>query len=198
MMSWTRPPKLFRYIYPHSYWECWLKQGVLFSFDDGPGPNTDTLLDLSSKYGVKFAFFILPEQANKYPEIISRIVKDGHILGSHFLQHRNHIMDTKTAFLSSLNESIQKIENISQNTIEFCRLPYGHILPWQEKWIIQNGSKHVLWSLDSKDYRLETKEKVITRIKNNIRSGDIVLMHDGETNHPKIVQIVEKCLQSIK
>ena len=116
-MSWIRPPKLLRGIYPSCLWNCWLNQDVLFSFDDGPGPNTDTLLDLSSKYGVKFAFFILPEQLNKYPEIIPRIVKEGHILGSHFLQHRNHIMDTKTAFLNSLNASIQKIENISQNMI---------------------------------------------------------------------------------
>ena len=198
MKSWTRPPKLFRKIFPSSIWKCWLSQDVLFSFDDGPGPHTNALLDLSLEDGVKCAFFILPEQANKYPEIISRILEDGHILGTHFLKHRNHILDTKTIFLNSLNESIQKIENISQNTIEFCRLPYGRILPWQEKWIIQNGSKHVFWSLDSKDYRLETKEKVITRIMNNIRSGDIVLMHDGEANHPKIVQIVDKCLQSTK
>ncbi|MDP6262032.1 MAG: polysaccharide deacetylase family protein, partial [Candidatus Marinimicrobia bacterium] len=104
-MSWTRPPKLLRYIYPHSYWKCWLQHDVLFSFDDGPGPNTEALLDLSLEYGVKFAFFILPEQADKYPEIVSRIVEDGHILGSHFLKHRHHIMDTKTTFLKSLNGS---------------------------------------------------------------------------------------------
>ena len=117
MMSWLRPPPLLRYIYSRSHWECWLEQDVLYSFDDGPGPNTNSLLDLAEKYGIKFAFFILPEQADKYLGIISRIVKDGHILGSHFLEHRNHMLDTKTIFLNSLNESVQKIENISRNTI---------------------------------------------------------------------------------
>ena len=85
MISYTRPPKLFRHIYPHSYWKCWVKQNILFSFDDGPGIHTNDLLDLSGKYGIKFAFFILPEQAQKYPEIISRIVSEGHIFGSHFM-----------------------------------------------------------------------------------------------------------------
>jgi len=106
MISWTRPPELLRKIYFSSLWKCWLNQDVLLSFDDGPSPNTKSLLDLSLEYGIKFAFFILPEQAQKYPEIVRRIVKDGHILGSHFSQHRHHIMDTKTTFLNSLNESV--------------------------------------------------------------------------------------------
>ena len=197
MMSWTRPPNFLRGIYPSSYWSCWLEQNVLFSFDDGPSPNTKSLLDLSLEYGIKFAFFILPERAQKYPKIVRRIVKDGHILGSHFSQHRHHIMDTKMTFLSSLNESVEKIENISKNTIQYSRVPYGRLLPWQEKWIDQSGYTHVLWSLDSKDYNLEPSEKIINRVQNNIQLDDIVLFHDGESAHPQIVQIVEECLKSL-
>ena len=197
MMSWTRPPKLFRHIYPHSHWKCWLDQVALLSFDDGPGPHTDELLNLSQVYNIKFAFFILPKQAQKYPEIVRRIVKDGHILGSHFSQHRHHIMDTKMTFLNSLNESVEKIENISQNTIQYSRVPYGRLLPWQDGWINQAGYTHVFWSLDSKDYNLEPSEKVINRVRDNIQSDDIVLFHDGENAHPQIVQIVEECLKSL-
>ena len=196
-MSWTRPPKLFSYIYPHSHWKCWMEQEVLFSFDDGPGPHTNSILDLAKKYEINLAFFILPEQAEKYPDTVQRIVHEGHILGSHFLQHRHHIMDTKTTFLNSLNESIRKIENISQNTIKYCRLPYGSLLPWQEKWIDNMGYKHVFWSLDSKDYNLEPRGNIISRVRNNIQLYDILLFHDGETSHPKIVQIVEECLTSL-
>ena len=195
MMSWTRPPKLFRYIYPHSKWECWLGQNFLFTFDDGPGPHTDELLNLSQGYNIKFAFFILPQQAQKYPEIVSRIVKEDHILGSHFSQHRHHIMDTKTTFLKSLNGSVEKIENISRNSIQYCRIPYGRLLPWQNRWINQSGYKHVFWSLDSKDYNLESKERIIYRVQDNIQLGDIVLFHDGEDSHPNIVQIVDECLK---
>ena len=197
MISWTRPPELFRKIYPSSIWTCWLDQDMLFTFDDGPGPNTGALLDLSLAYGIKFAFFILPEQAHKYPEIVNRIVQNGNILGSHFLQHRHHIMDTKLFFMNSLNASIQKIENISQSIVEYCRVPYGRLLPWQDRWINQTGYKHVLWSLDSKDYNLEPRETVIYRVLDNFQSGDLVLFHDGETAHPYIVQIVEECLKSL-
>ena len=197
MISWTRPPELLRKIYFSSLWKCWLNQDVLLSFDDGPGPNTNSLLDLSLEYGSKFAFFILPEQAQKYPEIVRRIVQDGHILGSHFSQHRHHIIDTKTTFLNSLNESVEKIENISQNTIQYSRVPYGRLLPWQDGWINQAGYTHVFWSLDSKDYNLEPSEKVINRVQDNIQSDDIVLFHDGESAHPQIVQIVEECLKSL-
>ena len=197
MISWTRPPRLLKRIYSSSCWNCWLEQDVLFSFDDGPGLYTNDILDLSEKYGIKFAFFILPEQADKYPEIVSRIVEEGHILGSHFLKHRHHIMDTKTTFLKSLNGSVEKIENISKNSIQYCRIPYGRLLPCQDGWINQAGYTHVFWSLDSKDYNLEPSEKVINRIRDNILPNDIVLFHDGEASHPRIVQIVEEALKSL-
>ncbi len=196
-MFWTRSPELFKKIYSLSLWNCWLKQDVLLSFDDGPGPHTDELLNLSQVYNIKFAFFILPKQAQKYPKIVRRIVKDGHILGSHFSQHRHHIMDTKTTFLNSLNESVEKIEDISQNSIQYCRIPYGRLLPWQDGWINQVGYTHVFWSLDSKDYNLEPAGKVINRVQDNIQLDDIVLFHDGESAHPQIVQIVEECLKSL-
>ena len=195
MISWTRPPELLRKIYSSSLWKCWLNQDVLLSFDDGPGPNTKKILDLSLEYGIKLAFFVLPEQAQKYPEIVRRIVKDGHILGSHFSQHRHHIMDTKTTFLNSLNESVEKIEDISQNTIKYSRVPYGRLLPWLDGWINQGGYTHVFWSLDSKDYNLESSEKVINRVRDNIQSDDIVLFHDGEDSHQNIVKIVDECLK---
>ncbi len=197
MISWTRSPELLRRIYSTSIWKCWLNQDVLLSFDDGPGPHTDKLLNLSQEYDIKFAFFILPHKAQKYPDIVRRIVKEDHILGSHFSQHRHHIMDTRTTFLKSLNGSVEQIKDISQNTIKYCRVPYGRLLPWQDRWINQVGYTHVFWSLDSKDYNLEPIEKVINRVRDNIQQDDIVLFHDGEDSHPEIVQIVDECLKSL-
>ncbi len=197
MISWTRPPELLRRIYSSSLWKCCLKQNVLLSFDDGPGPHTDELLNLSQEYNIKFAFFLLPEQAQKYPKTVQRIVRDDHILGSHFFQHRNHMFDTKSTFLNSLNKSIKIIESISLSRVEFCRVPYGCLFPWQVRWINQSGIRHVFWSLDSKDYKLEPWVKVINRVRDNIRPGDIVLFHDGEISPPKISQIVEECLKKL-
>ena len=137
------------------------------------------------------------EQANKYPEIISRILEEGHILGTHFLKHRTHILDTKAIFLNSLNESIQKIEAISRNTIHYCRIPYGRLFSWQEKWINDCNCEHVFWSLDSKDYLHESADSIIHRIRSKMQANDIVLFHDGENSHPEIVKIVEECLKSL-
>ena len=164
---------------------------------------------------IKFAFFLLPEQAQKYPEIVSRIVSECHILGSHFLKHRNHMLDTKTIFLKSLNDSIQEIESISKDTIQYCRVPYGHLFPWQDKWISQSGYEHIFWSLSSKDYLIEAREKVISRIQKNIQVNDIVLLvaiivgsasddgcqsvygdltDDGQNNVMDVIQLVNAIL----
>ena len=87
------------------------------------------------------------------------------------------LIDTKNIFLKSLNESVQKIEEISRNRIKYCRVPYGSLMPWQGTWIKMSKYQHVFWSLDSKDYNLEPRENVISRVRNNIHSGDIVLFH---------------------
>lgn len=197
MISWTRPPKILRHVYSLSLWQCWLDQNVLFSFDDGPSPYTEMLLDLAVSYNHSFAFFLLPEHVQAHPSIVLRMANEGHVIGSHFFKHRNYFLDKKSLFLQSVRESIEIIQSICQHEVVYCRSPYGRLFPHQQKWLSQAGYKHVFWSLDSKDYLNEPADKVIERIQKNLKNKDIVLMHDGPNGHPELVKIVEQTLKSI-
>ena len=158
MITWVRPPNLLKKIYSDSIWRCWFKQNILFSFDDGPSLNSLSLLDLALQMNVKFAFFILPERALKYPYIVKRMVDEGHIIGTHFMLHENHFFYSKKFFIDSLNKSIDEIQKITQHTIKYCRVPYGLLAPWQDWWIAESDYEHVFWSLDGQDYKNEGKE----------------------------------------
>ena len=194
MISWVRPPQLLKKIYYDSIWSCWLNQNILFSFDDGPSLNSSKLLDFALEMNVKFAFFVLPDRALKYPHIVKRMVDEGHVVGTHFMVHENHFFYSKKQIINSLHESIDKIQNITQHTIKYCRAPYGLLAPWQNLWISKSGYVHVFWSLDGKDYKNEGKEKIIHRIKQNINIGDVILLHEWEIESSMNVDIVKECL----
>lgn len=194
MITWVRPPNLLKKIYSDSIWRCWFKQNILFSFDDGPSLNSLSLLDLALQMNVKFAFFILPERALKYPYIVKRMVDEGHIIGTHFMLHENHFFYSKKNFIDSLNKSIDEIQKITQHTIKYCRVPYGLLAPWQDWWIAESDYEHVFWSLDGQDYKNEGKEIIINRIKQNIKIGDIILLHDWDIQNSVTVEIVNECL----
>jgi len=58
------------------------------SFDDGPDPeHTPRLLDTLARHNVKASFFLVGEKIEQYPEIVQRIVADGHMIGNHSYSH---------------------------------------------------------------------------------------------------------------
>lgn len=61
---------------------------VYLSFDDGPGNHTREVLDILRKEKVLATFFVLGEQAERYPELIRGLVEDGHALGNHTFNHQ--------------------------------------------------------------------------------------------------------------
>ncbi len=70
---------------------------ISLTFDDGPHPvYTPRLLDLLSEHGVPATFFVTGDQMVRYPEIMRRIVREGHALGNHSLTHID--VNTSTAF----------------------------------------------------------------------------------------------------
>src|SRR5918994_2009410 len=57
------------------------------TFDDGPGPTTPAVLDALAEAEVRATFFVLGRQAERHPELVRRIVADGHQLANHGYDH---------------------------------------------------------------------------------------------------------------
>jgi biofilm PGA synthesis N-glycosyltransferase PgaC len=114
------PYALQRYGYGPS-----VSRTISLTFDDGPDPVwTPRLLDLLSEYGVPATFFVTGEQTAKYPEIMQRIVREGHALGNHTLTHID-VSDT-TSFREQLEVSLADRITRAQTgqSATFFRLPY--------------------------------------------------------------------------
>jgi peptidoglycan/xylan/chitin deacetylase (PgdA/CDA1 family) len=162
------------------------KNTIYLTFDDGPNPNiTPRVLELLKKYNQKATFFCIAEKAKKYPEIVRKIVEDGHTLGSHDLHHRwtsNFRMTKKLT--EEIGESVRILEEAANCTkIRLYRPPVGlsnpHLFGVLKKFNLQC----VGWSKSTRD----GGNRILSAIKNipNLakataaQDGDIILLHDN-------------------
>src|SRR5690554_3401789 len=74
------------------------KNAIALTLDDGPHPNTNQILDLLQKHQMKATFFCIGTQVEKHPEIVQRMVNEGHIIAKHTYTHTS---DRKSTRLNS-------------------------------------------------------------------------------------------------
>lgn len=150
------------------------EKAVYLTFDDGPTPDiTERTLDLLAKFGAKATFFCVGEMAVKSPELVARILEEGHGLGNHTMKHENGWKTTnQTYFRSYLDCS----ERVSSNLF---RPPYGRISKSQAS-CIKKRSKLIMWDVLPGDFdEKTTAEECLERLTKHTQNGSIIVLHDS-------------------
>lgn len=155
---------------------------IAFTFDDGPDPKyTPLLLDLLVKYKIKATFFVLGSKAEKHPELILRIHKDGHLIGIHNFVHRSNWVMFPWTIRRDLDYSASVVEGITGVRPIYYRPPWGLLNLFD--FFILKPYKIILWSVMAEDWKSKGgSEKIKKRLLNKIKNGDVILLHDsGDT-----------------
>ncbi len=150
------------------------------TIDDGPYPgSTEKLLQALTEQKIKATFFILGENAAEYPDLLKKIREAGHEIASHSFTHR-HL--TKLSAAECRREFRQAAQVLGD--VELFRPPGGlyddKVLEEAEEY----GYRVVLWSIDTLDWQKPPVEQVVHTVMANIKSGSIILLHDGQANLP--------------
>lgn len=175
------------------------KREIALTFDDAPDTHfTPQVLDALKKMNVKATFFIVGNRAEKHPEIVTRMVREGHAIGNHSYNHANFNKLSDTAF----RVQIKKTDDILQRLISYrpviVRPPYGNVTEGQIKWLISQKKKIINWNVDSLDWKNLTAEQVSTNILSDIRPGSIVLQHSAGGKGEDLSGTVQAIPQIIK
>ena len=112
----TRPPQLLYWLYPSLVWKGKkTENSVYLTFDDGPHEKASEILDILLKYNTKATFFCIGKQIEKHPEILKRILSEGHIIGNHSYSHSkwNGFFSTqkKVSEIEQTNTLVSKLSN---------------------------------------------------------------------------------------
>ena len=154
---------------------------VALTFDDGPNPDaTPRILDTLAEFGVKAAFFILGAHAERWPELVHRVVTEGHQIGNHGYFHRK--LHFKSPFYVKRDLTLGKraIERAGAESPRFFRAPHGFRSPWVSAIANSLGERTIGWSLGVWDSDRPGVDAIVKRTLDGTRPGSIILLHDGD------------------
>lgn len=149
---------------------------IALTFDDGPnGIYTEKLLDGLKKRNVKATFFVTGENIKGNEEIIKRMYEEGHLIGNHTYSHVNLVKLSFESACEEINTTNAWIYNLTGYEVEYIRPPFG---AWTKELKTETDMAIVMWNVDPLDWKEQNSEIVSGRIIRNVKSGDIVLLHD--------------------
>lgn len=154
---------------------------VALTFDDVPDPRyTPAILDILARHDVCATFFVVGSRAAKYPAIIQRMSREGHIIGNHSYNHALYSKLPQEKFEYQIWRTNVIIRHLTGLSPRFIRPPYGEVLPSQVRWGMRNGYTIINWDVDSEDWRQgATSDRVLVNIDRTLQSGSIILQHGG-------------------
>lgn len=150
------------------------------TFDDGPDPvYTPPLLDLLAKHGVKASFFLVGKKIERHPQLVERIVAEGHMLGNHSYSHWSFNRMTTRKKLSEIHNTDVLLSVFDGRLQHRMRPPHGYVGADLLCYFAMHRRSFVYWSYDSLDYQDRPTDEMVGRLRADPPlPGDIVLMHD--------------------
>lgn len=179
---------------PTSWWPRRSGKTIYLTFDDGPWPTTNQVLDVLRDNDARATFFQIGQQVDNYGSITQRIIAEGHAVGNHTYDH---------VYMSKLPPDQVKYQLLKTwRTIGYdvqgpcVRPPYGAATAVERKIAVDLGMTPVFWNIDTLDWS-GSERQIYDQIV-SARPGSIVLMHDGGGERSKTVAALRKALPVLK
>ncbi|WP_317159568.1 polysaccharide deacetylase family protein [[Mycobacterium] appelbergii] len=176
---------------------------VALTFDDGPDPGwTPRILDILAEQDSHASFFMLVQNARCFPELVRRVVTEGHEVGLHGLDHRRLAGGSRRSTRLLLGAAASELAEITGMPVKYFRPPFGAQTVSTFLGERDAGLETVMWDVDSLDWRGLAEEKVASDVLDRAEPGSIVLLHDVLADNPactfdraKTVQLIVDGLQ---
>jgi polysaccharide deacetylase family sporulation protein PdaB len=139
------------------------------------------ILDTLKEEGINNAtFFLSASWAERHPDIVERIVKDGHEIGSHGYRYENYPGWEEDKIRKDIQRAHQTLYELTNKTPKLLRPPNGNFDKRVLKIAEAQKYKLIHWSIDSKDYSNPGVEQIVSNVVENATGGDIVLFHASD------------------
>lgn len=166
-------------------------KNVYLTFDDGPNSHfTALILDILKQYEIKATFVVLGCNVDKNPQVLERIIREGHSVVNHGYSHDyNKIYASPEAFLDDLNKCNRFLEPFTGGQVKIFRAPGGPDKLGKDylELLKKNGFISLGWNVSSADTASKgvSPEQIIANVENGVirvegmNKAPIIIMHDG-------------------
>jgi peptidoglycan/xylan/chitin deacetylase (PgdA/CDA1 family) len=164
---------------------CWRGRtdinAVTLTFDDGPSPDTERILDVLAKYNVSATFFMVGREVESFPGIAQRVLAEGHEVGNHSYSHPSYLFQKA----SETHAQIRHTQNVIAETIgvrpQIVRPPYGVRTPAYFRATRGLGLQTVQWDVAGFDWKRIPPRQIADNVLRKTQPGSIILLHDGDS-----------------
>lgn len=165
---------------------------VALTFDDGPDPYyTPKILDILKQKHVKATFFVLGKQVEQFPNLMKRIVNEGHGIANHTWNHPRLPNLTTSELIKEITSTQKIMENTVNRKPDLFRPPYGDVTKSDLFVLDHIGFRVVGWSVDTLDWSGKSASEILATIESNISPGGIILQHNFQSKDRKLDGTVE-------
>lgn len=179
----------------HKSYQTQEKQ-VALTFNGGPHPITELILDLLKQHDMKATFFCIGNQVDKYPELIKRIDKEGHTIGNHTYTHSRNMWFLPT---KKIKQELRLTDALIQRAIykkpKLFRPPFSVTNPNIAKAVKEADKQVIGWNVRSMDNVYAKEYNIISRVLPKLKPGAIILFHDTSE---KTARVLEQLLVYMK
>lgn len=158
---------------------------VALTFDDGPNePYTSQILDILAQKQVPAAFFTVGASVSRSPEVVARMLREGHTVGNHTQTHRGLIALGPEEIREELAAWERAMAPIGAPQPKLFRAPHGWKSPFLGNILAETGYRLVGWTRGVWDTDRTGAEVLFHRLTARPENGMILLLHDGVEGAP--------------
>ncbi|WP_054970391.1 polysaccharide deacetylase family protein [Alicyclobacillus ferrooxydans] len=153
---------------------------IYFTFDDGPGAvYTPQILNVLRRERIHATFFVLGYRCKALPDIVRRMQREGHEIGSHGYDHRNLAHASIPVVKSEITLADSAIVKAVGHKPLYYRPPFGAIDRTEIPVIQRMGHRVRFWTVDSADWKATSAASIVQNVERSAGPGSVVLFHDG-------------------
>ena len=167
---------------------------LYLTFDAGfENGNTKAILDALKKHNVKATFFVVGHYLETAPELILRMLEEGHTVGNHTYHHYDMSKISNQASFQAEIESVEEKyrEITGQEMVKYYRPPQGKYSLENLKMAKELGYHTFFWSLAYVDWNQDaqpTHEEAFEKLMSRVHPGAIVLLHNTSVTNAEIME----------
>jgi peptidoglycan-N-acetylglucosamine deacetylase len=171
---------------------------VHLTFDDGPAPAwTPRVLELLARYRARATFFVLGRSAAAHPELVRQEFVAGHGVGNHTWSHRRLTGLRGAQLAAEVSATSAAIQRITGAPVRCLRPPFAAVDAASADRVRALGLRLMLWDVDPDDWLRPGARTIAGRVLGRVRSGDVVLMHDGGGDRSQTMAALEQVLATL-
>lgn len=169
---------------------------ITLTFDDGPHEMTVLVLDVLRQYNAKATFFCIGKNIEAHPDILKKIIEEGHTVGNHSYSHSPFFdFYRKKQVVAEIEQTDALIESVLGKKPILFRPPYGVTNPSIRRALAVTKHKTIGWNIRSLDGGTKNEKFIFDRIIKRIKPGGIVLLHDTSI---QTVNVLEQLLSFLQ